>query len=221
MKQAPHLILIGPPGAGKSTISENLVQHLPLTVIATGKRLRDEISNHTPIGRQIAPLLEQGHFAPDALMDRLMRGWLASVPPDHGFLLDGYPRSLKQAYALVGMLADLQRPLDGVIALELSTEEAINRLGGRRICEGGGEPFTLHINDVAAMHRCWERGGQLVQRDDDRPAVIAERLRVYAQETQPLIDFYSQSGLLHHVDAHGPPDVVTGRVLELIRRIDI
>jgi adenylate kinase len=211
-----HLVLIGPPGAGKSTISELLIRRLPLTVIATGKRLRQEIAAQTPIGREIGPLLEQGHFAPDPLIDRLMRTWLASVPPGQGFLLDGFPRNVPQALALEGMLADLSLRLDGVIALELGEAEALRRLSGRRICRSGGEDVTLHIDDQAAVERCVSSGGQLTIRDDDQPDVIAERLRVYAQATAPLVAFFHERGLLLSVDAHGDPQTVAERVLARI-----
>ncbi len=215
----PVLILLGPPGAGKSTVSEQLRQRLPLTVIATGKRLRAEIAARTPIGLEIGPLLADGHFAPDSMMDRLMRDWLVQAPDENLILLDGFPRSRVQALALEGMLADIQRRLALVIALEISIDEAIRRLGGRRVCEGGGEPFTLHIEDVAAMRRCWQRGGTLVQRDDDQPEVIAERLQVYDAETFPLMEWYTTHDLLHRVSAHGNPDEVVDRVLDLVRPV--
>ncbi len=211
-----HLVLIGPPGAGKSTISDLLIASLPLTVIASGKRLREEIAAGSLIGQEIAPLLEQGHFAPDTLMDRLMREWLGRLPADQGFLLDGFPRTVPQALALEGILADLRRPLDAVIALELSDAEAVRRLAGRRICVGGGEPFTLHMDDADAVGRCRARGGTLTCRDDDAPEVVRERLRVYEHETAPLIDFYRPRGLLTPVDAHGPADAVAARVLAAI-----
>ena len=217
MSERLHLILIGPPGAGKSTVAGPLVRRAPLTVIATGQRLRQEIAAGTPVGRTISPLLEQGHFAPDTLMDRLMRQWLREVPADHGFLLDGYPRNPEQAIALEGMLADRRRPLTAAIALELDEAEAVRRLGGRRICRWAGEPFTLHLSDEAAVARCAALGGVLETRDDDRPEVIAERLRVYERETEPLINFYDQRGLLHRVDATGSPEQVTERILAQVR----
>lgn len=216
MTERLHLILIGPPGAGKSTVAGLLVQRAPLTVIATGQRLRQEIAAGTPIGRKIEPLIEQGHFAPDTLIDRLMRQWLREIPTDNGFLLDGYPRNPDQATALEGMLADRRRPLSAAIALELDDDEAMRRLGGRRICRWGGEPFTLHISDAAAVARCAELGGRLETRDDDVPEVIQERLRVYERETEPLLAFYEGRGMLVRVDARGEPAAVAARVLAAV-----
>lgn len=217
MTERLHLVLMGPPGAGKSTVAGLLVQRLPIDVIATGQRLRREIAAGTPIGRAIAPLLDQGHFAPDTLMDRLMRQWLGEVPSDRGFLLDGYPRNPEQAIALEAMLADRRRPLSAAVALQLDDSEAVRRLSGRRSCHWRGEPFTLHVSDAAAVARCAELGGVLEARDDDRPEIIRERLRVYERETAPLIAFYERSGLLARVDARGTPEQVTDRVLAAVR----
>lgn len=215
-----HIVLIGPPGAGKSTVAAILVRKIPIDVIASGQRLRQEIAAGSAIGKQIAGLLEQGQFAPDALMDRLMRGWLEAVPPRQGALLDGYPRTPHQTLALEAMLADLRRPLDCAVALELSDEEAVRRLSGRRLCRAGNESFTLHLEDSAAMEHCRALGGVLVQRDDDQPHVIAERMRVYERETEPLINFYAERNRLCRVDAAGKPEDVAARILEAVQAMN-
>ncbi len=211
-----HLVLLGSPGAGKSTIAERLVQHLPLTHIASGQRLRAEATRNTPMSRKIKPLLEQGQLVPNSLINQLMREWLQDIPPDQGFLLDGYPRSSEQAQALDDLLVEVRRPLDRVISLELGLSAAIERLSGRRVCMGIADSFTLHISDEAAVQRCHERGGHLTQREDDKPEVIAERMRIYTEQTQPLLNYYARSGVLRTVDAHTTPADITAAVLRLL-----
>jgi adenylate kinase len=213
-----NLVLIGPPGSGKSTVAAGLRGQIPLTVIATGSRLRREIDAGTTMGLLIEPLLEQGHFAPDPLMLTLMREWLGAVPADQGILLDGFPRSVNQAEVLTTLFAELGRQLHAVIALELDVETAVQRLGGRRICRCGSDSFVLHIDDAAAVARCQERGGRLEQRDDDHPDVVRERMRVYFAETAPVLDFYTNRGFLIRVDAAGTPQEVTERVAATLRR---
>jgi adenylate kinase len=217
--QLVNLILLGPPGAGKSTIAEALVDRYDVAQIATGQRLRAEIAARSRLGRAVAPYLERGDLAPESLMDQLLRASLDSLDPERGFLLDGYPRTMRQAVGLIGMLADYNRQLTAVIALDVSDAEVVRRLSGRRICEGAGEPFPVHVDDLASMIRCRERGGRPVQRDDDRPEVVQQRLAVYHEETQPLLAFYRSQGLLHHVDATGTPAEVARRTIAVIDKI--
>jgi adenylate kinase len=208
-----NIVLLGPPGAGKSTIAEAIVDEHNLVPISTGQRLRAEIKARTALGRGVAAYLEQGELVPDSLMDRLLRACLETLDPENGFLLDGYPRTMIQALGLDGTLADYGRKLDLVIALDVSDEEVVRRLSGRRMCEGAGEPFPVHVDDLASMMRCRERGGHLAQRDDDRPEVVRQRLDVYHQQTQPLLDYYDGEGLLRRVDASSTPAEVARAAL--------
>ncbi len=133
-------------------------------------------------------------------------------------MLDGFPRTLIQAEALESLLQRLNRPLTAVISLSLSDNEVVRRLGGRRMCEGLGEPFPLHIEDTASVDACVRLGGRLVQRPDDEPQVIVERLRTYEAETAPLLEFYGQRSLLHVISAEGEPDEVHGRILNILQQ---
>jgi adenylate kinase len=211
-----NIVLLGPPGAGKSTIAEAIVDQYHLVPISTGQRLRAEIKAHTSLGRGVAAYLEHGDLVPDSLMDRLLRACLETLEPENGFLLDGYPRTMVQALGLDGTLADYGRRLDRVIALDVTDEEVVRRLSGRRMCEGAGEPFPVHVDDLASMMRCRERGGHLAQRDDDRPEIVRQRLTVYHQQTQPLLDYYEGEGLLRRVDASGTPAEVARAAVSMI-----
>jgi adenylate kinase len=215
-----NAVLLGPPGAGKSTIAEALAVEQHRTVIATGQRLRDEVEARSPLGRAVTAYLERGDLVPDSLMDRLLRASLEMLDPGCGFLLDGYPRTMPQAVGLVGMLADYGRTLDVVLALEIDDDEVVRRLSGRRICEGAGDPFPVHVDDLASILRCRERHGRLVQRDDDRSEVVRQRLNVYHEQTQPLLEFYADQKLLRWVNARNTPAEVARAAFSTLKQIE-
>jgi len=211
-----RLVLLGAPGAGKSTLAPGLMKRFGLARIATGERLRAEIAAGSELGRAAAAAVERGALVPDALMERLLRASLDEIPSTQGMLLDGYPRDLHQAESLHALLAARGRPLTAVLALDLPDAEVLRRLGGRRVCTGAGEPWTLHLDDAAAVARCRERGGTLVEREDDRPEVIARRLAVFRAQTEPLLAYYRTAGLLRTLDATGSPADVEARAIALL-----
>jgi adenylate kinase len=216
MDQRYQIVLLGAPGAGKSTQSRRLRARYPLVVFATGQMLRDEVQRGSALGLLADSYFKKGTLLPDEVMIAVMTERLRSVPSDQGVLLDGFPRTPPQAEALDGILADLDRPLSAVIALELSDEDAVHRLGGRRMCEGLGEPFPLHIDDKERIDACLRLGGRVVTRADDEPEIILERLRVYDSETEPLLGFYEERGLLQRISAAGTPEEVHERIVVVL-----
>ena len=213
MNQRHHVILLGAPGAGKSTQSRLLQARFPMVVFATGQMLRDEVKRGTALGLLANGYFKRGTLLPDDVMIAVMTERLRSVPGDQGVLLDGFPRTVDQAEALDEVLANLNRPLTSVIALGLSDEAAVHRLGGRRMCEGLGDPFPLHVDDQESVAACLRLGGRIVTRPDDEPDVILERLRIYDEETEPLIGFYSAKGLVQRISAEGTPEEVHARII--------
>ncbi len=218
MAQPLHLILMGAPGAGKSTQSRMLRARYPLYVLATGQLLRDEVQKRSALGLLAERYFEVGTLLPDDVMIAIITERLSNLPATQGFMLDGFPRTVPQAEALNTLLARLGRPLTAVIALSLSDDEAVRRLGGRRMCEGLGEPFAVHIDDQESVQACLRLGGRIVQRPDDDPDVIIERLRTYEEETEPLIGYYRQQGVLHSISAAGTPEAVQQQIVDILEQ---
>ncbi|CAA9241908.1 MAG: Adenylate kinase [uncultured Chloroflexia bacterium] len=216
MSHRYHVILLGAPGAGKSTQSRLLSARFAMDVFATGQMLRDEVKRGTALGLLANGYFKKGTLLPDEVMIAVMTERLRAVPHARGVLLDGFPRTEAQAEALDEILEPLGRRLTSVIALGLSDQEAVHRLGGRRMCEGLGDPFPLHIDDTESVNACLRLGGRIVTRHDDEPEVILERLRVYDAETEPLLGFYERRGLLRRIPAAGTPADVNATIVALL-----
>jgi len=198
MSASRRIILLGPPGAGKGTQAELLAKHLGLQHISTGEILREEVRRGTELGEKAKGYMDRGELVPDDLIIEMLKGRLGE-----GFILDGFPRSLRQAEALAE-LAEVDR----VLELDLPEEEVVRRLSARRVCERCGRNYNLLTSPPKREGVCDACGGQLVQRDDDRAEVIRRRYRVYEEETAPLKEFYRERGLLAELDgAHSVEEV--------------
>ncbi|MBX6355341.1 MAG: adenylate kinase [Micromonosporaceae bacterium] len=212
-----RLVLVGPPGAGKGTQAEFIAAHLVVPKISTGDIFRANVAQGTPLGIEAKRFMDAGQLVPDEVTINMVRERLAEPDAADGFLLDGFPRTTPQAVALDKLLADLGDGLDLVLELVVDDDEVIRRLSGRRTCHGCGKIWHVEFDPPLHDGVCDRCGGALFQRDDDKPETIAERLRVYARDTAPLVDYYGAQGKLVGIDATGPVEDVTVRAIDALR----
>src|SRR3954471_8891281 len=193
-----NLILLGPPGAGKGTQAARLEDDFGLPYIGTGDLLRTHRNEQTELGREAASYMEQGQLVPDGLVIRMILDEIDAKGAD-GFLLDGFPRTTEQADALSSELEGVGRRLTAALLIEVPDEVVVKRLSGRRQCTNG-HLYHVETNPPKDDQICDVCGGEVVQRDDDRPEVIQRRLGTYHDKTEPLIDYYDERGLLRRFD---------------------
>ena len=182
-------ILLGPPGCGKGTQAKILIDTCHIPQIATGDILREAIARGTPLGREAQSYMDKGLLVPDQLVIKIIEGRLQEPDCAQGFILDGFPRTIAQAEALDTTLAAMGLKIEYVLSIEVDDAELVTRLTGRRICRACGESYHVVFNPPKEKDRCDSCRGALYQRDDDTVATIRSRLKVYAEQTAPLIAF--------------------------------
>jgi adenylate kinase len=212
-----NLVLLGPPGSGKGTQGERLQEDFRLPYYATGDILRAAVRDETELGRTAKEYMDRGDFVPDEVIIGVIVERIRDPEAADGFILDGFPRTLPQAEALDADLQKLGRALRAVLLIEVSDEEVLRRLGGRRTCSKDGS-HIYHVEFDPPKHpdTCDIDGSPLVVRDDDKPEVIKHRLDQYHDKTEPLIDYYDEKGLLRRIDGAPPPDEVGDRIRALL-----
>ena len=212
-----HVVLVGPPGAGKGTQAQLIAARLQIPHVSTGDIFRENVSEMTELGRQAKTFMNAGDLVPDAITVAMVRDRLAKPDAHAGFVLDGFPRTLIQAEQLQNTLAELDENLDVVLEMKPDDEELVRRLSGRRTCQGCGRIWHVDYDPTSVNNQCDECGSSLSQRDDDRPETIRRRLEVYREQTEPLVQFYADLGLLAVIDAVGTVDEVTLRAVQALR----
>lgn len=211
-----RLILFGPPGVGKGTQAQILSQKLNIPHISTGDMLREAVKNQTELGLKAKSYMDRGELVPDDVMIGIIKEVLSSEKCKNGFILDGFPRTLPQAKALDEIFEELKIKLDYVISLEVNDEEIIKRLTNRRVCRNCGAVYNLLIDKIPEDNKCPRCGGELYQRSDDNPDIIKNRLKVYRESTQIVLDYYAKKGILKSINGIGEINTIAQKIFESI-----
>ena len=206
------IVLLGAPGAGKGTQAVKIAEKYNIPHISTGDIFRKNIKEQTPIGVIAKSYIDKGNLVPDDVTIEIVKNRLAEDDCKKGFILDGFPRNVYQAEALLNITE-----LNVVLDIHVPTENLMARLTGRRVCSGCGESY--HVTTLEGRNTCARCGENLYQRDDDNEQTVAERLAVYHKQTEPLIEFYKAKALLKTVNGDQDADAVTAEVLNVLERL--
>jgi len=211
-----HLIIFGPPGSGKGTVSEEIARVYGIPHISTGDLLREHISKKTALGMRAKEYMDRGELVPDELVNEVLRDALSRSECKRGFILDGYPRTVAQAEELEKILTKLGLHIDCVLNLNVSDEEIIRRLSTRRVCKACGSVYNLVANPPKVEGVCDKCGGPLVLRDDDKPEVVRNRLQTYINMSAPVLNYYIAKNKVLDIDGSGSVAMVRARVLRAL-----
>ena len=212
-----YVVFLGAPGAGKGTQAVDVAQKLNMVHISSGDLFREALSQGTELGKKARSYMEKGELVPDEVTVQMVLERLARPDCAKGVILDGFPRTLTQAQALDNALKKQKKGVDKVILLEVSDEELIKRLTGRLICRNCQAVYHIVNQPPKVAGKCDKCGGELYQRPDDNVETVKKRLEVYAVQTAPLIDYYTRQSKLAKVRGEGGVDIVSGRIIEILR----
>lgn len=214
-----NLVLFGPPGAGKGTQGTVLAETRGMLKISTGDILRDAARTGTPLGIAPKQYMEVGELVPDPVILGLVREAVEGASAAQGFIMDGFPRTIPQAEGVDAMLAEIGRPIEAVVVLDVGDDELIKRLSGRRSCPNCGSVFNLFFDPPKNNERCDRCGADLVQRADDNRDTVIRRLAVYKQQTAPIIAYYEAHGVpVRHLAGDRPINEVQADILRIVDR---
>jgi len=214
-----RLIILGPPGSGKGTQASILARKYGLLYLATGDIFREEIKQKTDLGRQVESYMARGELVPDELVVEVVRRKLESSSNSSiGFIFDGFPRTERQAKELDKLLSKINLKLSAVLLIDVPDDEVVKRLSGRRICARCGAVYHVEYNPPKIEGTCDICGGELIQREDDKPEVIRRRLQVYHEQTDPVISYYEKNNLLYRVDGLGEVEEVHRKIETLLKQ---
>jgi adenylate kinase len=217
-----RIILLGPPGAGKGTQARRLSERYGLPWIATGDIFRQQIAAGTALGTRAKEYVERGEYVPDDVTTAMVLERLDAPDARDGFILDGYPRTVRQARDLEDALAESGRTISAVLNFKISDEVAVKRLQGRLVCPNCGRTYNVEFKRPRVEGVCDVCGHRLTSRSDDDEATIRHRLEVYHRQTQPLVLYFFERGLLREIDAEAPEEVVADRtIMAIVDLLDV
>ena len=211
-----RLVFMGAPGSGKGTQARRLMEAYASPQISTGDLLRAAVAAGTALGKKAKAAMDAGQLVADEIVVGMIRERLGQKDTRFGFILDGFPRSLSQAASLDSMLAEVSQPLNKAILLDVNQDNLIKRLTGRRTCKVCGHLYNVHFSPPKKEGKCDIDGGELVQRADDNEATITKRLKVYQDQTSPLVDYYKKQGKFVAVDGEGSMDEIFRRIEQVL-----